>query len=75
MGCDSTNKSCKNIKKKITAPKDNNLNIDIKNKVDSNIKNSKTDSYNVDEKSNISWNINQIGDLNRYSEIKEFEAD
>lgn len=75
MGCDSTNKNCKNNKKKITAPKDNNLNIDIKNKVDSNIKNSKTDSYNVDEKSNISWNINQIGDLNRYSEIKEFEAD
>ena len=38
MGCDSTNKNCKNNKKKITAPKDNNLNIDIKNKVDSNIK-------------------------------------
>ncbi len=74
MGCDSTNKSSKDIKRKITSSKDNNLNIDIKNKGDSNIKNSKTDSYNVDEISNISWNINQKGDFNRYSEIKEFEA-
>ena len=67
MGCISSNEN----KGKINNRNMNySINENNKRQRDLNLKNEKS----FDRISNISLNINQMGDINRYNDIKEFEG-